>query len=290
MYTNINIESRLKSHVNVLAGYMGERNTAVPHKLKQAEEYIYSSLATYGLNPCLEQYDCGGITVANIVAEAGTGSPDGAIMVIGAHYDTAVGSPGADDNASGIAVLLELARRTADAPTGCRIRFVAFANEEPPWFQSRYMGSRIHARGCTERGETVKGMVCLESLGYFTREAGSQSYPPLLKHLYPDKGDFVAFVGNWASRRLLKACTKAFRNSSPVLAFRVVAAPCIPEAGWSDHWSFWQERIPSVMVTDTVPFRNPFYHRAEDRPETLDYHTMALVADGLENVMHALKK
>ncbi|HXV36222.1 MAG TPA: M28 family peptidase, partial [Myxococcota bacterium] len=195
----------------------------------------------------------------------------------------------ANDNASGVAVLLELAQRVAALPRERTLRFVAFANEEPPHFQTREMGSLLYAERSLARAERVVAMLSLESLGYFSDARHSQRYPAGFGLLYPSRGNFVAFVANPQSRGLARRAIAAFRDSRAAVASEGVAAPgFIPGVAWSDHWAFWAHGVPAIMVTDTAVFRDPHYHTLRDTPERLDYARMASVVDGLAAVVAAL--
>jgi Zn-dependent M28 family amino/carboxypeptidase len=229
-------------------------------------------------------------TAENLIVEIpGIIAPE-EIVVIGAHYDTVEGTAGADDNASGVAALLALARRFHGSTPGRTLRFVAFANEEPPLFQTPDMGSWQYAKRCHERGEVVVGMLSLEMLGYYDGARGSQQYPPLLSALYPDRGNFIGFAGNLASRGLVTQSVRAFRQRTSFPAESAILPEIIPEIGWSDQWAFWQFGWQALMVTDTALYRNPHYHTPSDRPETLDYASMARVVEGLEGVVEELVK
>ena len=227
--------------------------------------------------------------VSNIeVILPGSSIPDESI-VLGAHYDTVGGSPGANDNGSGVAGLLELARRFAGRPRRRTLRFVAFVNEEPPFFQTAQMGSMVYASAARERGDRIAGMVSLETMGYFSSERGSQQYPAEeMRGLYPDVGDFVGFVADEGSRELLESAARAFaaRTSLPL---QPAALPdALPGTGWSDHWSFWQAGYPAMMVTDTAPWRYPWYHTPHDTPDRIDFDKLGEVVNGLEAVAAAL--
>ncbi|HEX7152184.1 MAG TPA: M28 family peptidase [Thermoanaerobaculia bacterium] len=214
----------------------------------------------------------------------GATKPD-EIVVIGAHYDSIDESPGADDNASGVAALLALAQRMAKAQPARTLRFVAFINEEPPHFKTEEMGSWQYARHCHQKKEKIVAMLSLEMLGYYTTEPGSQQYPQPLSYFYPDTGDFIAFAGNLGSRSLVRTCVGSFREHAQFPSVGAVLPGVIQEIGWSDQWSFWQFGWPGIMVTDTALFRNPHYHAATDTPQTLDYERMARVVEGLERVV-----
>ncbi len=274
------LRDRLRAHVTVLAGEIGERNTLSPGALQEAAGYVESRFHDLGLAVRKEEYRAGGKPVANLEVELkGTDRPD-EVVVIGAHYDTVPGSPGANDNASGVAAVLELARLLRDAKPVRTVRFVAFANEEPPWFQTGNMGSRVYARRARERGEKIVAMLSLETIGCYSDEPGSQHYPPPFHLLYPDTGNFIGFVGDLGSRPLVRRAIRTFRATTPFPSEGLAAPGWIEGVGWSDHWSFRQEGYPAIMVTDTAPFRYPQYHEAEDTPERLDYDRMARVVAG----------
>ncbi|MCX6348150.1 MAG: M28 family peptidase [Candidatus Aureabacteria bacterium] len=266
--------SALRSHVYKLAGGIGIRNVWCSEKLEAAADYIRSRLASCGYAVEEQSYQAEGVAVSNLIAEKrGTKHPEEAVIV-GAHYDTTE-TPGADDNASAVAGLLELARAFSAEPTARTVRFVAFVNEEAPFFRSDLQGSRVYVRAAKDRGERIVAAVVLEMIGYYTDRPRSQRYPPPLGLWYPSRGNFVAVVGNIPSRRLVKEVVGAFSASSPFPVESVTAPGFIPGVDLSDHRSFWQEGIPAVMITDTAFYRNPNYHRAEDTPETLDYQSMA---------------
>jgi hypothetical protein len=266
---------------------IGERSTVVPENLAAAADYVERELSAAGYRVERQSYEVerDGVRADNLVAEL-KGSAE--IVIIGAHYDSVSGTVGADDNASGVAALLALARRFAGTKPRQTLRFVAFANEEPPHFQSRDMGSWQYARRCHDRGEKIVAMVSLETIAYFDDARGSQQYPAPLAALYPDTGNFIGFASNVGSRALLSRCIKAFRASTKLPAESAAMPEAIPGIGWSDQWSFWQFGWKAIMVTDTAPFRNPHYHRPSDRPETLDYARLAHVVDGLAGVVREL--
>ena len=211
-------------------------------------------------------------------------------MVIGAHYDTVYDCPGADDNTSGIAALLELARALKDSHPARTVRFVAFVNEEPPWFQTDDMGSLVYAEQAHKLKENIVAAISIETIGMYSDAEGSQEYPAGFKSLYPSKGNFIAFVGDLGSRSLVRQAVRSFREVTKFPSEGSAAPGAIPGVGWSDHWSFWQEGYPAIMVTDTAPFRNVNYHRPTDTPETLDYDSMARVVHGLVGVVADLGK
>src|SRR6266545_2843962 len=210
------------------------------------------------------------------------------IVVLGAHYDTAEDAPGADDNASGVAGVLVLARVFAHERQARTVRFVFFPNEEPPSFPTADMGSRHYATAARARNDQIVAMLSIESIGYYDTEKGSQRYPFPLNLAYPDVGDFIGFVSNLKSRSLLHRAIAAFRAHATLPTQGAAAPSWVPGVWWSDHWSFWREGYPAIMITDTAPYRNPFYHTPQDTPDKLDYDRMARVVHGLTHVVRAI--
>ena len=253
---------RLRLHVAALAAK--ERNL----DLETPARYIEQAFRSQGMEFSVQEFVSGGRKVRNI--EAGKGD-----IVVGAHYDTVPGSPGADDNASGIAVLLELAAMKLP------LRFVAFANEEPPYSFGPEMGSWTWAKRARERGDAVRAMYSLEMLGYYRDAPGSQHYPAPLGLFYPDRADFIAFVGDLGARGLVRRSIEAFRKTARFPSEGVAAPAFIPGVTWSDHWSFRRHGYPAMMITDTAFYRYPHYHLPSDTPDKLDYERMARVTLGL---------
>ncbi len=284
----VQLRDRLRGHVTVLAEEIGERNTRRYRALRQAADYIATRFREAGLEVREEPYRVDDKEVVNLAVEVkGAIHPD-EIVVIGAHYDTVPGSPGANDKGSGVAALLELARLFAHKKPERTVRFVAFVNEEPPYFQPDGMGSRVYARHARERGEKIVAMLSLETIGWYSDQPKSQHYPPPFNLFYPDTGNFIGFVGDLGSRALLYRAIGTFRATTQFPSEGLAAPGWIQGIGWSDHWSFRQEGYPAVMVTDTAPFRYHFYHEAEDTPEKLDYGRMARVVAGIERVVAEL--
>ena len=282
------IHDNLKRHVTALAGQVGERNVWRPEAMAAAAGYIRKTLEDTGYEVNSQPFISRGLTVNNLEAMLpGHGAAD-EIIVIGAHYDTVAGSPGADDNASGVAALLELARLLAGTTLPRTVRFVAFANEEAPFFYGDEMGSKLYAARAHAQGDRIEAMLSLETMGYFTDQPGSQRYPFPFNYLYPDTGNFIGFVGNFSSRPLVRQAVGAFRASTAFPSEGVAAPSGMEGIHWSDHWSFWQAGYPAIMVTDTAPFRYPHYHDATDTPEQLDYTGLARVTGGLAEVVAVL--
>jgi len=284
------IAQRLEADVATLAGTIGERNSLHYGQLQQAAAYIGDRFRALGYPVREEPYMADGRQVMNVVAELKGVRQAEEIVLVGAHYDSVSDSPGANDNASGVAALLELARQFGGTKPGRTVRFVAFVNEEPPFFQTPLMGSRVHAVSAKQRGEKIVAMLSIETIGYYSDQPGSQHYPPPFSLFYPDSGNFIAFVGNLASRSLLHTAIKTFRDTTPFPSEGLAAPEFITGIGWSDHWAFWQEGYPAIMITDTAPFRYPHYHEASDTPDRLDYGRMTRVVNGAGRVAMELAK
>lgn len=277
----------LRRHVVELASTIGERNTFKYEALKKASDYVERELSAAG-KVARQTYQASGKACDNLEVEIrGTKLPD-EIVVVGGHYDSVYGCVGANDNASGTAGVLALARSLAGTRPDRTLRFVAFVNEEPPHFRSEEMGSRVYAKRCRERDENVVAMLSLETIGYFSDAEGSQKYPPPLGLFYPSQGNFIAFVGNVGSRGLVRRCVRLFRERASFPSEGAAVPGFLPGVGWSDHESFWEHGYPGVMVTDTAPFRYPHYHLTGDTPDRIDYDRCARVVDGVEQVVREL--
>lgn len=281
---------RLRAHVEMLAGTIGERNLWHREALDRAADYIAAQLVESGYAPEAHPFDVSGTRVNNLDAVLRGTSRRDEIVVVGAHYDSVSGCPGANDNATGVAAVLELAHRLARTPASRTIRFAAFVNEEPPFFQTANMGSVVYANAAKARGDRIVGMLSLETMGYYSDEKGSQQYPAAVAMLYPDVGNFIALVANVGSARLLMDARRAFKSRTPFPVQSAAVPAAIPGVGWSDHWAFWQAGYAAMMVTDTAPFRYPWYHTANDTPDRIDYEKLAQVVDGLEAVIESLTR
>lgn len=278
------IRDKLKQHVETLAQQIGERNVWHSEALLAAASYIRDSLEDLGYRVQAQSFESEGVRVQNLEVEISGDVASEEIIVLGAHYDSVFGTPGANDNASGVAALLEIARLLAGKSYPRTLRLVAFANEEPPFFYSDAMGSRVYAERSRQRGDEIKAMIALETIGYYTDQPDSQKYPFPFKFFYPDTGNFIGFVGNLSSRRLVQQALAAFRASTAFPSEGVAAPGWVMGVGWSDHWSFWQAGFPAIMVTDTALFRYRHYHAPTDTPDKLDYPSLARVTRGLANV------
>lgn len=279
---------RLRAHVLRLAGDIGERNVWRPDALHAAADYIRKEWHNQGYEVAVQRYTAYDVTSENLeVILPGIERPD-EIILIGAHYDSVQGSPGANDNASGTAALLEISRALADVNLQRTIRLVAFVNEEPPFFYWGNMGSGVYAKAARSRGDDIRVMMSLEMLGAYSNAPRSQSYPPIIGWFYPERANFIAFVSNIASRKQLKRTVEAFRQNSEFPSEYLSTFSIVPGVSWSDQISFWREDYPALMVTDTAFYRYPYYHTAQDTPDKLDYTSMALVVKGLTGAIIAL--
>jgi len=293
----VTLREELRADVQKLAGDIGERNMWHYAQLNAAADFLENSFSRAGLRPRRDTYEIRGQACHNIETEIAGASPE--IILIGAHYDSVFGSPGANDNGSGVAAMLALARRFANRQPERRLtqtpyktlRFVAFVNEEPPYFLSGEMGSLVYARRCKERGEKISAMISLETIGYFSDAPNSQIYPSrALGAFYPKVGNFIGFVSNVHSRTLLRRAIALFREHAKIPSEGAALPWFIPGVSWSDQWSFWKNGYPGIMVTDTAPFRYPYYHSASDTPDKLDYDRFTLVVSGMEKVIEDLDK
>ncbi len=284
------LRDELRVDLTRLATEIGERNAGRPAAYLQARKFLESELQQAGYEVRLQKFQAKGIDCANVEAAIAGGEAADEIVVVGAHYDSAPGTPGANDNGTGVVGLLAIARRLADFKSKRTLRLVFFANEEPPFFQTDAMGSLVYARACRDRGDKVVGMLSLETIGYYSDEPNSQNYPAPFNAFYPTTGNFVGFVGNMKSGALVETCVGSFRQHAKFPSEGGAVPAFIQGVGWSDHWSFWQTGYPALMVTDTAPFRYPHYHLPSDTPDKVDFDRFARVVDGLERVVRDLAK
>lgn len=280
------IAANLEAHVRAIASK--PHNIEHPAALEFAALHIEDALTDMGYQVHRQPLGLDG-SERNIEVVIDPATPAAETLVIGAHYDSAFDAPGANDNATGTAGVIELARLLADlrGKSALRIRLVLFVNEEPPNFQTANMGSLVYAERLKRSGEPVMGMLCLETLGYYSDQPGSQHYPAPLDLLYPHTGNFVAFVGLTSSRSFVRKTVGAFRAQAQFPSVGGTAPGFVTGIDWSDHWSFEQVGIPAVMITDTAPFRYPWYHRRGDTRDKVDYAKLARVVSGLERVVRS---
>jgi len=280
---------RLEHHLQTLTITIGDRSVYRPQNLERTAEYIESFYQDIGMNVRREPYQYKDLTVENVVAEISFTDNPAHRYVLGAHYDSVVGTVGADDNASAVAVQLETARYlnalVGSEKLDLSVKFVSFALEEPPIYGTRYMGSRVYAKKARKEKEQIDGMICLEMVGYSCHEPGCQEYPfPLMFFGYPKTGNFIGVVGNFNSLGFTRSIFKSFRKNSELPVIKLT----VPLSGWilpavrlSDHASFWDQGFKAVMVTDSAFYRNPHYHMSSDTMEKLDYRFMANLVESL---------
>jgi len=282
---NEELAVRLKSHVNVLAGLIGPRHLKKPSTMEAAAAYVERQFGEMGDAVARQTYLARDVETSNLIVDRKGTQGAGKVVVVGAHYDTVATTPGADDNASAVAVMIEVARLLAGRRFKRTIRFVAFACEEPPYFRTEFMGSVQYARECRRRGDRIAGMICLEMMGYYTDKPDSQqiptAIPKFLRWIFPKKGDFLTAVGNLKSVGLVHAFRRGFKKASALPLFSIALPEVITEIKLSDNSSFWDQGYPALMITDTSFLRNPNYHWLTDTPETLDYQRMAQATMGV---------
>jgi Zn-dependent M28 family amino/carboxypeptidase len=277
----ISIREECMCDIGKLAGEVGERNIWSYQNLVAAADFIEASLTYVGYKVNRQNFCVEGKICSNIETEISGTKGAKEIVVIGAHYDTVFDSPGADDNSSGVAAILALARRFAGQRHARTLRFVLFANEEPPFFQTKDMGSLIYAKNCRKRNDNIVAMLCLESIGYYSDQPNSQEYPFPYSYMYPSTGNFIGFVSNVSSRKLLHTVIASFRRNCKFPSQGGVVPGLVPGVAWSDHWSFWQQGYPAIMITDTAPFRYPYYHGPEDTADRICHDHLTRVISGL---------
>jgi hypothetical protein len=278
----------LQKHVKIIATDIGERNLWHLKALQRTVDYYVTELENLNGTITFQEFTVNGELLKNVEFEYQGSELKDEIIIVGAHYDSVIGSSGANDNASGIAALIELARYITRYPIQRTTRFVAFVNEEPPFFQSKYMGSWIYAKNARSRGENIIAMFSLETIGYYSSEKGSQRYPFPLGSSYPETGNFLAFVGNLRSKHLVYKSIETFRRKAAFPSEGIVAPQWMTGIGWSDQWAFWQESFPAIMITDTAPFRYEYYHTSEDTPDKLSYDGFTRAVSGIYQVINEL--
>jgi Zn-dependent M28 family amino/carboxypeptidase len=283
------LRDELRKDVQKLAGEIGERNIVRYKQLVAAAEYIERSFSSWGYHVGKQTFEVSRRMCENIDVEIPGTTRANEIVIIGGHYDSIMGGPGANDNGTGVSAVLALARLAREdygAKKPARtIRFVAFANEEPPFFPGKEMGSAVYARRCRERGENIVAMMSIETIGYYSDRMNSQFYPPFFRSHFPPTGDFIAFVGNLSSRELVRRAVWSFRRHEKFPSEGIAMPAMAPGAAWSDHSSFWHQGYRGLMVTDTAPYRYPYYHTKQDTPDKVDYERLARVVDGLRGVV-----
>jgi Zn-dependent M28 family amino/carboxypeptidase len=279
------LAENLKAHVSGVASE--EHNVGRPEALERSARYIETALAKLGYAVSRQEFETEGVKVRNLEVSKGAGER---LVVVGAHYDSARDAVGANDNGSGVAALIELARflKAVQTAQGLEVRLVFYVNEELPWFGTDKMGSTVHSKGLASEGKEVVAMLSLETMGWYSENFDSQRYPFPFSLFYPSKGDFIAFVANLRSRGLMHRVVGSFRRTVAFPSEGIAAPESIPGIGWSDQWAYWQFGWPALMVTDTAPFRYPHYHTLRDTPDKLSYERLARVVKGLEGVLRDL--
>ena len=273
---------QLYTHVEHLSVTIGSRSLYEYDKIEDTKRYIVSCLKTFGYIPTLQNYDYEGKTFSNIIVSIpGVKYPDETV-IIGAHYDTVYGTPGADDNASAVAVLLEMCRALKSISPGRTLKLIFFFLEEPPVFRTEHMGSYVYAKEAKARNENITAMICLEMVGYYSDKKDGQTFPlPLMSMMYSSTPNFIAVVGNLKSRSLVEKVKNSLLKASRVPVETLTSVSFVPGVDLSDHRSFWKMGYAAVMITDTAFYRNPNYHTENDTINTLDFNTMADLLKGL---------
>ena len=285
------LAAELRKDVAMLSQEIGERNVLKhPRELDRAADWIQTEFAATGLSLGRQTYMVDGHACRNLDVEIPGKTRPAEIVLIGAHYDSVIGTPGANDNGTGIAAMLALLRHFKNRPLARALRFAAFVNEEPPYFQTDQMGSLVYAKRCRAQNEKITAMISLETIGYYSDARDSQHYPRPFGTLYPSVGNFIGFVGNKASGELVRRAIGTFRREEQFPSEGGALPDFVPGVGFSDHWSFNQQGYAAVMVTDTAMFRYPHYHEAEDTIDKIDFDRTARVVRGLVKVIEELGK
>lgn len=282
------LERQLRTHVKRLSANGAGRNFIVNDTLTPARNYIEEQFVKAGLPVRNQSYELYGDVYSNIIVDLPVIGDSKKVLIIGAHYDSIENSPGANDNASGVAALIEIGKYLSRKSLRHKVRLIAFVNEEPPFFQTQEMGSLVYARSLSRGKEDIIGMIALETIGYYTDEPGSQRYPKLFNLLYPDTGNFISFIGDLQSRSLVAKSISLFREHSLVPSEGIAAPAFIPGVSWSDHWSFWATGHKAIMITDTALYRFDHYHQHTDTPDKLNYQRYSKVVHGLFYVVEGL--
>lgn len=273
-------QTKLETHVRALSQSFVPRDESHPENLDRCAAYIREEFERANARVSEQPFTLDGKTYRNVIAHFGPETKE--IVVVGAHYDAAGPLPGADDNASGVAGLLELARLLDNAQLPIRVELVAYTLEEPPFFRSERMGSAIHAKALKRDGAVVRVMFSLEMIGYFSDAPDSQRFPiSALSLLYPTKGNFISVIGQLGEGMLVRKIKKAMAGATSLPVYSMNAPRLIPGVDLSDHLSYWREGYPAVMITDTAFYRNPNYHTLDDTAERLDYRRMGQTVAGV---------
>jgi Zn-dependent M28 family amino/carboxypeptidase len=280
------LQISLKRDIDILSSQIGRRNSDNYQNLVKAQAFLTQELEQAGYTVKQQNYQIDNKTFTNLAVEIPGSSRSNEVLVIGAHYDTAFTSPGANDNATGAVAVLALAREFAGTKPLRTLRFVEFTNEEPPLFWTDNMGSLVYAKETKYHPEQkIVGMFSLETLGYYSQQPNTQKYPTPLNLLYPSTGNFLGFVGNIDSRELLRNTMRSFRAQTQFPSEGAALPSSLPGVGWSDQWSFWQQGYQALMITDTATFRYPHYHTLDDTPDKIDFERLSRVTIGISKVI-----
>jgi Peptidase family M28 len=266
--------ANLRKHVETLAVRFFPRSCLNPENLDRCADYIAHHFKQAGATVEFQPFRVAGMSYRNVIGRFNEGGPDK--LIVGAHYDACGELPGADDNASGVASLLELAALIGNSGSTQAIELVAYTLEEPPYFGTELMGSAVHARSLTNDSTHIRGVIVLEMVGFFSEEWGSQTYPsPLLRLLYPIRGNFIGVVGRWDQGQWIRTVKAGMKGTTDLPVYSIRAPTYIPGIDFSDHRNYWAHGFPALMITDTAYYRNMLYHSAADTPDQLDYDRMA---------------
>ncbi len=284
----ITLENLLQQDIQKIAVDIGPRNANQYDQLNATKTFLETALGQSGYQVTEQAYTIDDKTYYNLAVEKkGTELPN-EVIIVGAHYDSVFASIGANDNGTGVAATLELAKIFAKKSPKRTVRFIEFTNEEPPFFWTENMGSLVYAKQIDLQQEKIVAMLSLETMGYFSDVPGSQQYPSILNWFYPNQGNFITFVGNLQSRNLIRKSIASFRRHAQFPSEGACLPAWIPGVGWSDQWSFWQQGYPGIMITDTAPFRYPYYHTIDDTFDKIDFEKLTRIVSGLVEVISDL--
>jgi len=279
----------MKTCVKTLSIDFHPRTYEHQKNLNRTADFIYNQFEKAGGSPTVQFFDTREGQYKNVRCIFGEGK--GRRIVIGAHYDSCGITPGADDNASGVAGLIELAYLIgADESVG-EVELVAYSLEEPPFFGTQQMGSFFHARSLVEDGIDVQGVIILEMIGYFSDLPGTQDAPMiLLKLIYPSRGNYIFVAGHAGQRKFIKQVKVGMKGATDLDVFSISAPRSLPGIDFSDHRNYWPFGFNAVMITDTAFFRNKAYHTAEDTHDRLDYRRMGNTVLGVYSALQNMRQ
>jgi Peptidase family M28 len=282
------LQDLLQQDIQKIAVKIGARNYSQYENLNATKSFLETALTQLGYTVRQQEYTIDRKPYYNLEVQRLGTEKTNEVILIGGHYDSAFNSPGANDNGTGAAATLELARIFANKSTKRTIRFVEFTNEEPPFFWTENMGSLVYTKQIDPHKEKVIAMLSLETMGYFSDKEGSQKYPLPIGLLYPNQGNFIGFIGNLNSGDLVRRSISSFRRHTKFPSEGVILPDWIPGVGWSDQWSFWEKGYKGIMITDTAPYRYPYYHTEDDTLDKINFDKLARVVSGLSEVISDL--